>query len=99
MSFTKKVKTKIPTEDKTKSTILTKALEIGCLDDVKNLMVNYDKQYFKYRHDPLSCATLAENLLQELANIDIRLVAWLFDDNNEIRVNNKVIMKLVDDGK
>lgn len=99
MAFIKKIKTKIPTEDKTKSTILTKALEIGCLDDVKSLMTNYDKMYFTYRNDPLSCARLAENLLHELSNIDIRLIAFLFDDNNEIRVNNKVVLKLVDDGK
>jgi len=99
MPLIKKAKIKIPDESVTKGKILTKALELGCLDDVKNLMINYDNLYIKYRKDPLSCSRLAENLLQELAAVDLKLVAWLFDENNEIRVNNKVIMKLVDDGK
>lgn len=99
MPVIKKAKIKIPTEDKTKGKILTTALEIGCLDDVKKLMISYDKMYLRYRYDPISCAKLAENLLQELASVDIRLIAFLFNEDNEILVNNKVVMKLVDDGK
>jgi len=99
MSIIRKAKFKIPRERETKSKFLTIALEIGCLDDVKNLMMRYDNLYLKYRYDPLSCEKLAENLLQELAGIDLKLVAWLFDSNSEILINNKVIMKLVDDGK
>jgi len=99
MSYIRNAKFKVPKEDKTRSKILTTALEINCLDEAKHLLSHYDSMYIKYKHDPISCERLAENLLQELANIDLQLVAWLFDENNEIRVNNKVIMKLVDDGK
>jgi NAD-specific glutamate dehydrogenase len=99
MPFIAKRKVKIPTEDKTRTKILTIAIEEKCLEEVKNLMATYDKMYLKYRHDPLSCSRLAENFLQELSNINLKLVAWLFDDNNEVKVNNKVVLKLVDDGK
>jgi len=99
MPLVKKIKTKIPTEDKTKSKILTIALEQGCLEDVKNLMINYDNMYFKYNGNPITAAKLAENLIQELASIDLKLIAWMFNENNEIFVNNKLVLKLVDDGK
>jgi len=99
MSFILKTKNvPIPSEEETKRKFLTIGHQIGCYNEVLLLLRKYDNYALEHK-DYSSREALAGNLLQDLSDLDLKLVAWLFDENNEVRVNNKVILKLVSDGK
>jgi len=99
MSFTIKTKVKVPSEKDTRIKFLSLAQQIGCTGEVKKLFKKYDGFAQQYVNDSIAREKIAGNMIQELSNIDLQLVAWLFNDDNEILVNNKVVLKLIDDGK
>ncbi len=98
MSFVLNKKVKIPSEQETQGKFIVIAQQIGCYNEVISLLKKYYNYERQYVNDPVAKCKIAENFIQDMSDIDLRLVAWLFDENNEIRVNNKVILKLVDDG-
>ncbi len=98
MSFEINHKVKIPDEKETREKILSLAIINKCYPEVVALYDKYDRYFEKYKYDATARTQLTENFIQELSNIHWNLIMWLMDENNEIRVNNKVVLKLVDDG-
>ena len=87
---------KIPEEDQTKIQVLCRAKARGCLPEVKKLYAKYEVYYKKYQFDDRAKFQLAMGLLKELSEIDIQLVAWLCDEEGNLRINNVVAFTLVD---
>jgi len=95
MSFILNHKVKIPTETDTKLRLFGIAKAIGCLHDVQALYIKFETESKGYKMNPAALEQLTNVFLHDLAKMDIRLVSWLMDENGEIRINNKVVMKLV----
>ncbi len=95
MSFEIKTKKKIPSEAETRQNILTTAAIIGCKEQVKNIFKFYDDQLEKEKRDPVAVQRIAESCILDLYKLDNRLVSWLVNENGEIVVGNKVVIKMV----
>jgi len=94
MSFQIKTKKKIPSEAETRQNILTTAMIIGCKEQVKNIFRFYDGQFEKEKKDSVAVQKIAESFITDLYKLDQRLVGWLINENGEIVVGNKVIIKV-----
>lgn len=94
MSFQVDYKKPIPTEKETRSNILITASAIGCQEQVRNIFRFYDAQLAKERNDLKAKNKIAESCILELYKLDQRLVSYLFNENGEIVVGNKVVIKL-----
>jgi len=89
----------IPSSEETKIKILSMAQMKGCYPETIKLYKKYEEYYKRYQFDELAKFEMAKGLIRDLAKIDIFLVAWLADEEGAIRVNNKIIFTIEDDGK
>jgi hypothetical protein len=99
MSFSiKSDKLKPVSEEETRTKFLAVAYNIGCYKEVNNLLKKTASLSERYKYNPIARIQVVEDLILNLAKIDERLVGWLLDENMEIKVNGKVVLKLMDDG-
>ncbi len=94
MSHQINYKKPIPTEKETRANILITATTIGCQRQVQNIFKFYDGQLDKEKFDPIARQKIAEACIMELHTLDQRLVSWLVNENGEIVVGNKVVIKM-----
>jgi len=94
MSFQMDVKKPIPTEAETRTKIMTAAKVIGCFEEAKKIIDWHDAAFRTHQFDPRATEAIAINCIVSLAKLDERLVLWLVNENGEIMVANKPILKL-----
>ena len=94
MSFEMKYKKPIPTEQETRANILIVAGSVGCQEETKRIFKFFDSQMQKEKNDMHARQKIAESCILELHKLDKRLVYPFLNENGEIIVGNKVILKL-----
>jgi len=87
------VKKKIPSENETKIKILAIATNLGCYREAKSVFDRY-QEYTPQTNPPEELIMVARTIINELYNIDPKLVLWLMNENGEIVVGNQVAMKI-----
>jgi Icc-related predicted phosphoesterase len=97
MPFEINYKKPIPTEKETRANILIIAGSIGCQEQTKNIFKFYDKQLQNEKYDNVAKQKIAENCILELYKLDKRLVYTFLNDNGEIVVGNKILIKIKKD--
>lgn len=96
MSFILNVNKNVPTENETRKKILIISQGRGCYREAKAIFEKYDKYLEKYYNDERAKYQMVYNMLRELGNIDVYLVAWLADEEGKIRINGELAFELVD---
>ena len=94
MSFEINYKKPIPTEQETRANILIVAGSIGCQEQVKRIFNFFDSQLAKEKNDDVARQRIVESCMLELYKLDKRLVSFFVNENGEIVVGNKVLIKL-----
>lgn len=96
MSVVINTKKKIPSEQETKTRILSIAQVRGCYPEAKKLFDKYENYHKSHLFDPRASFEITKSLIKDLSEIDIYLVAWLCDENGYILINNIVAFVLED---